>query len=162
MNPEWDSNISLNQHRLLILALGFIAEWSHYLLILHSNYWMMELIYQPNKDLDFTKAQHYVVGYENMLSKDLFLKVELYYQHLYSVPVEDNDTSSFSAVNYSWGYTDRKLINEGSGQNYGMELTFEKYFSKNYYYLFTASLYNSEYTAADGKREIHATMETMC
>jgi len=49
------------------------------------------------------------------------------------------------------GYTDRKLVNEGTGQNYGLELTFEKYFSKNYYYLFTASLYNSEYTAGDDK-----------
>ncbi len=43
-------------------------------------------ISQPNKDLDFTKAMHFVAGYENMLREDLFLKLEVYYQYLYDVP----------------------------------------------------------------------------
>jgi len=104
-----------------------------------------------NEDLNFTKAQHYVLGYENMLSQNLFLKVELYYQYLFDVPIEDNDTSTLSAINYSYGYTDRNLVNNGTGRNVGMELTLEKYFSRNYFFLFTTSLYDSKYKAADGK-----------
>ena len=36
----------------------------------------------PNKELDFSKARHYIVGYENKLTSNLFLKVEAYYQQL--------------------------------------------------------------------------------
>jgi hypothetical protein len=42
------------------------------------------------------------------------------------------------------------LVNEGSGKNYGLELTVEKFFSDGYYGLFTTSLYDSKYVASDG------------
>lgn len=105
---------------------------------------------QPNKDLDFNRAQHYVIGYENMLNPNLFLKIELYYQHIYNVPIEDSDTSTFSSLNYSYGFTDRNLINTGTGSNIGMEFTLEKYFSQNYFFMTTVSLYDSKYKAGDG------------
>ena len=104
----------------------------------------------PNKDLDFTKAVHFVAGYENMLRENLFFKVEMYYQHLYDVPVENSDTSSFSILNSNFGYTDRDLVNKGTGRNVGVEFTLEKYFSQNYYFLITTSLFDSKYKAMDG------------
>jgi hypothetical protein len=42
------------------------------------------------------------------------------------------------------------LVNTGTGTNYGLELTVEKFFSKGYYGLFTASVYNSKYVGNDG------------
>jgi len=42
------------------------------------------------------------------------------------------------------------LTNKGTGENYGIELTIEKFFSKGYYCLFTSSFYSSKYTASDG------------
>ena len=42
------------------------------------------------------------------------------------------------------------LVNSGTGRNYGVELTIEKFFSDGYYGLFTSSLYDSKYTASDG------------
>ena len=42
------------------------------------------------------------------------------------------------------------LVNEGTGKNYGIELTLERFFNNNYYYLFTASLYNSKYKSLEG------------
>ena len=42
------------------------------------------------------------------------------------------------------------LTNTGSGRNYGLELTVEKFFSRGYYGLLTASLYQSKYTGSDG------------
>ena len=104
----------------------------------------------PNEDLDFLKAAHFVIGYENMLNENLFLKVELYYQYLFRVPVENSDTSSFSVLNYNFGYTNRSLVNEGTGRNIGLEITLEKYFSRNYYYMVTLSLFDSRYKAGDG------------
>lgn len=43
-----------------------------------------------------------------------------------------------------------KLQNTGEGKNYGLDITLEKYISKGYYYLFTASVFNSEYKGGDG------------
>jgi hypothetical protein len=42
------------------------------------------------------------------------------------------------------------ITNAGTGKNYGIELTVEKFFSNGYYGLFTSSLYSSKYTASDG------------
>ena len=36
------------------------------------------------------------------------------------------------------------------GKNYGLELTLEKFFSNNYYFLINTSIYNSKYQALDG------------
>ncbi|MBI5540211.1 MAG: TonB-dependent receptor [Bacteroidia bacterium] len=110
----------------------------------------------PNKNLRLSKAQHYVLSYENQLAENLKLKIETYYQYLYDVPVENNIQSGFSVLNFNDTYptmfdnnANVALINKGTGTNYGIEITFEKYFSKNYYFLVTGSLYESKYKAMD-------------
>lgn len=100
--------------------------------------------------MEFSKALHYVAGYENRLSQNVFLKLEAYYQSLYNLPVDKTPGSSYSLINDIGGFTDRALINEGSGENMGLELTLERYFADNYYFLVTGSLYNSTYKAIDG------------
>lgn len=105
---------------------------------------------KPNVDIGFSKARHYVVGYENRLSANLFLKLEAYYQQLYNIPVENDENSSYSMLNQMGWFTDRVLVNEGTGENLGLELTLERYFADNYYFLATASLYDSRYKALDG------------
>ncbi len=77
------------------------------------------------------------------------MKTEVYYQYLYDVPV-DKDSSSYSIINSSSGIPDLELVNEGTGRNYGAELTIERFFSNNFYFLITGSLYKSTYTALDG------------
>jgi hypothetical protein len=105
-----------------------------------------------NKDLGFTKSHHLVLGYDLQPFKDWRLKAEVYYQHLYNVP--DNTFSSpYSMLNTGASFkTDLEdhLTNGGTGRNYGVELTLEKFFSNGYYGLFTSSLYRSKYTASDG------------
>lgn len=103
----------------------------------------------PNKNIELAKARHYIIGYDYKLTRNLYLKLELYYQDLYDIPIEDNDTSSFSALNFSWGYTTIPLRNYGTGSNYGIEMTLEKFFFNKYYFLITGSLYDSKYVAGD-------------
>jgi hypothetical protein len=103
----------------------------------------------PNKKLGLSKARHYVLGYEYRISKNLNSKLDLYYQDLYNIPVENVDTSSFSILNSDEGYVDKELVNSGRGRNLGIEYTLEKYFDHNYYFLVTASLYDSKYKALD-------------
>jgi hypothetical protein len=54
-----------------------------------------------------------------------------------------NAGSDFATPNNNY------LINKGVGMNYGLELTMEKFFSKGYYFLVTASLFQSRYKGSD-------------
>jgi hypothetical protein len=107
--------------------------------------------FSPNKNLGLSKAHHYVMGYEYRFSKNLNSKIELYYQNLYNIPVENNDTSIFSMLNSDEGYVEEALVNKGKGYNYGLELTLERYFANQYYFLITSSLYNSKYKTLENK-----------
>jgi hypothetical protein len=105
-----------------------------------------------NKNLGFTKSQHFVFGYDRTLGKDFRIKLETYYQYLYNVPVETK-LSSYSAINYGDGYYVYQidsLQNKGTGRNYGVEMTLEKFFSNGYYFLVTTSVFDSKYKGSDG------------
>jgi hypothetical protein len=105
-----------------------------------------------NKDLDFTKSHHFVLGYNIQPLNDWRMKTEIYYQSIYNVPV-NTFSSSYSMLNTGATFkTDLQdnLINSGTGKNYGVELTIEKFFNKGYYGLFTSSIYRSKYTGSDG------------
>ncbi|MCH8330098.1 MAG: TonB-dependent receptor, partial [Bacteroidetes bacterium] len=105
---------------------------------------------EPNIDLDLLKAHHYIVGYEKRFTKNLRAKVEVYYQDLYNLPVENNDTSYYATINEGLDLKYVDLVNKGTGKNYGVELTLERFFNNNYYFLINGSLYNSKYRSLDG------------
>lgn len=102
-----------------------------------------------NKNLDFTKAHHFVLSFDRKLTDLILLRVEPYFQYLYSVP--ETSDKSFSLINLQgdWFFAE-KLKNIGKGRNYGVDVTIEKYVSKGYYYLVTASVFSSEYQGAGG------------
>ena len=106
---------------------------------------------QSNKNLDFTKSLHYVIGYDYNPVKDWRIKTEVYYQHLFNVPVSSAD-SAYSILNAGANFNPNEmpyLVNQGTGENYGAELTIEKFFSKGYYALLTGSIYESKYKGMD-------------
>lgn len=105
-----------------------------------------------NLQLDFTKAHHFVLGYERRFLKDWRIKAEAYYQSIYNAPVEDT-ASGFSLLNAGadFAFPDRThLQNTGTGKNYGVELTIEKFLSKGFYVLASGSLFDSKYKGSDG------------
>jgi len=110
---------------------------------------------QPNKSLSLSRSLHTVIGYDYSFSDDVHLKVEAYYQHLFNVPVglpeAGTDNNQFSVLNLRYGFVTIPLENKGTGRNVGLDLTFERYFVKSYYFMVTGSLYDSRYTPADGK-----------
>lgn len=105
----------------------------------------------PNQNLGFTKAIHNVLGYDLQISENVRLKAEFYYQYLYEVPV-DSFSSNFSMLNQGAGFVlpnGTGYENDGTGTNYGMELTLERFFNKGYYFLFTTSLFDSKFKGSD-------------
>ncbi len=106
---------------------------------------------QPNKNLKMSKAAHLVLGYDQNIGRNTHFKSEVYYQYLYDVPVEDDANSTYSLLNETEQYAPRELVNAGTGQNYGVELTLEQYLHKGFYYLTSASIFQSLYTPKDGQ-----------
>lgn len=104
---------------------------------------------QPNKDLRVSKAHHLVLSYDISLNPVMRLKIEPYAQFLFDVPVIPD--SSFSVLNMEadW-YFDQELVNMGTGRNIGIDITLERFLQDGYYYLFTASVFDSKFKGGDG------------
>jgi hypothetical protein len=103
----------------------------------------------PNKELSLSQALHYVVGYDWQISDNLRLKIEPYYQYLYNIPGKPG--SSYSLINFTQDWTFRdSLANNSRGQNYGIDLTLERFLNDGYYYLITTSIFKSIYSGDDG------------
>ncbi len=108
----------------------------------------------PNKNLEINMALHFIVGYDKVLKNNIRFKTELYYQYLYDVAVEQKNYSYFSILNSASFYDLTEigtLVSNGTGRNYGVDISFEKPFNKNYFFLATGSLYASKYTNYNNK-----------
>ena len=108
------------------------------------------IIEMLNKNLDFMKSHHFVLGYSRKVSDVMRIKIEPYYQILEDIPVYANSTFSIINVTSNWAIN-RKLENIGTGKNYGIDITLERFLKDGYYYLFTASIFDSKYAGGDGK-----------
>jgi hypothetical protein len=109
--------------------------------------------YQTNKNLDFTKSNQWVLSYHRSFTRNLRVKAETYYQYQHDIPVERKE-SYFSLANYGASFHLARvdsLVNAGISKNYGLELTLEKFFSDNYYFLLTLSLFDSKYRGSNGE-----------
>jgi hypothetical protein len=108
---------------------------------------------QTNKKIGLSKSRHYVLAYDNNFAQNFRFKLETYYQDLYNIPIEKYTKTSFSTINIGSELDGIRLMdsleNKGTGCNYGAEITLEKFFSKNYYFLNSFSLYNSQYKGSD-------------
>lgn len=105
-----------------------------------------------NKNVGMTKSHHVVFGFDRILAENTRLKSEVYYQYVFEAPVDINK-NYFSMLNEGAGngigFPDT-LQNKGTGKNYGLELTLERFLHRGLYFLVTASLYESKYKGSDG------------
>ncbi len=108
-----------------------------------------------NINMDFSRSVHVAAGYQRSFKNKMRVMTEIYYQHLYNIPVDPSDSMGFySLLNMGAGFQrffPNELVNEGLGRNYGIELTVEKFFSNQFFFLITASIFDSKYTGYDGK-----------
>ena len=107
---------------------------------------------EVNRNLDMTKSHHLILGYDRSINQHLRIKTEAYYQFIYDAIV-DVRPNSYSLLNYGANFNvafPDSLQNSGIGYNYGVELTVEHFLFKGFYYLLTASLYESKYKGNDG------------
>ena len=152
VEPRLGLSYVLNERSTLNLAYGLHSNLQPLLLYFYQSPNPNGGYSLSNKDLGFTRSHHIVLGYERNLSENIRLKVETYYQSLFDVPVQS--TPGFYSVlieGADFAPIDQgNLVNKGTGRNYGVEITLEKYFSNNYYFLLTGSVFDSKYKGSDG------------
>lgn len=103
----------------------------------------------PNKNLELAQAHHIILAYDWLINSNKRLRIEPYYQYLYNVPGVAN--SNYSMLNFRQEQPfDRVLENNSMGENIGVDVTFEHFLHKNFYYLATVSLFESKYKGDDG------------
>jgi hypothetical protein len=114
--------------------------------------------------LEPTKSAQATLGYEKLFNSNLKFKTEVYYQHLYNVPVSVDPAVNFSLLDvadnsaiYSSAY--RQLTNKGTGTNLGIEFSIEKPLSNGYYFMATSSLFDSKFKALS-KQEFNTSFNT--
>lgn len=123
---------------------------------LHSQLQQPELYFaitnndQSNRNLDFSRAHHLVLAYDYKLTATTLLSGEIYYQRLFDIPIAANVLNSYSAINQQASALAFPLTNAGIGDNYGLEVSLQKFVTSGLYYLFNASIYESTYQGSDG------------
>jgi hypothetical protein len=153
LEPRFGLKYQLNEKNALSAGVGVHSQMQPTDVYFYRTKLIDNSYIQSNKNLDFTRSVHYVLGYDFFPAKDWRFKSEIYYQYLFNVPISYSD-SSYSMLNVGASFNPNEqgyLANKGTGENYGIELTIEKFFSKGYYGLATGSFYQSTYKGADQK-----------
>jgi hypothetical protein len=108
----------------------------------------------PNEALDFQRSLHYVLGHKWQMNEKFKLNTELYYQHLYSVPVDYQQESSWSMINgINRDFNGNQpvfLSGDGQGKNYGVDLSLEYSDDNGWHSMINTSLFQSKYSGSDG------------
>ncbi len=152
VEPRLGMRYALNAKQNVSAGVGLHSQMQPIVMYFNQDETQNGDIVANNKNLGFNKALHTVLGYENQLAPNFRLKAEVYYQYLYDIAV-DRSSSSFSALNLGADFTfpnNADLVNSGTGYNYGLELTLEKFLQKGFYFLLTSSLFESKYKGSDG------------
>ena len=150
IEPRLSAEYRLREHMSLTMGIGLHSRMdaiSTYTALLPAG---SSPDINQNRHLDFSRSLHVVVGYNYSFASDFRLRIEAYYQYLFAIPVGTGSYRYFSAINLNDGFVNIPLQSTGTGYNYGIELTLEKFFSKGYYFLYTLSLFDSKYKATDG------------
>lgn len=149
IEPRAGLNWGLTEKDELSLAYGLHSQMEE-LRTYYSEVNNNGVIELQNKNLGFMKSHHFVIGYNRKINDVVRIKLEPYYQMLEDIPVYPNSSFSIINVTNNWAIN-RKMENTGTGKNYGIDFTLERFLRDGYYYLFTATIFDSKYTGGDGK-----------
>ncbi len=155
IEPRFGINYNLTSNQSVSLGYGLHSQISPlFIYFLREPLENNEYEY-TNLDLDLTKSHHFVLGYDFKINSFTRVKLETYYQSIFNSPVDAVNSNSFSILNtgasFEFSMPSYYLKNTGTGQNYGVELTVERFLNKGFYFLSTASLFESKYTGSDNQ-----------
>jgi len=156
LEPRLGLRYHINERQKLNVGFGLHSQiQAPYLYFYRTSYDQNGNPVLANKKMDFTRSFHSVIGYEHFFGPERThtrMKAEVYYQRIYNVPIDRDSISSFSLLNTGASFErfyPNALVNKGQGENYGLEVTIERSYSKGYLFLITGSLFQSKYEGSD-------------
>ena len=151
LEPRFNIQYKLKQNQSLSFGAGLHSQTQPLEVYFYETKTNTGQIILTNKNLAMVKSLQTVAGYDIGFSGQFRFKSEIYAQYIYNAAVE-KAASSFSMLNAGTDFTfpdKTNLVNYGKGYNYGVELTLERFLHKGFYYLFTASVFQSKHKASD-------------
>ncbi len=153
VEPRLGFDWNINENNTINFGAGLYSQMQPRVIYFILSHLPSGQVTQPNLNLGFTRSAQIALGYNHLLNKYLRFKTELYYQYLFRIPVKESIPQYAISNQGHEFFIDRQfsdsLVNNGYGENFGLEFTFERFFRKNYYFLLSASLFNSTYNGYD-------------
>ena len=103
-----------------------------------------------NKNSDYTRSDHYVLGISKELSKAASISAEAFYKRYNDYPVSLRD--EVSLANKGAGFEvlgNEPVVTIGKGRAYGAELLFQQKLTNNFYGIFSYTYFYSEFSGSD-------------
>jgi hypothetical protein len=123
---------------------------NHRLALSVGQYSQIAPLWLPEENLDVLRAWHAGLRYTWNAAPEWVFKGEVFWQQQDGIGV-DNMPSTFSLLNENEFriYSDKTLVYNKPGKNYGLEVTAERYFSGGWFALANATFFKSEYQGSD-------------
>lgn len=138
LHPKWNLNASTGIYYKVPVytALGFKDETG-------------DLI---NKDMDYTRSAHYVLGTEFLPKNSLRFTLEGFYKRYTDYPISENTGISLANQGTEFGSVgSERILTQGKGEAYGFELFAQKKMTKNLFYTLSYSFVVSKFSGLDKK-----------
>jgi len=106
-----------------------------------------------NQDARYTQSIHVVAGLEHLVNPSTRITIEGFYKRYNDYPVSVLD--SVSLANKGGGFEvlgNEAIATVGQGRTYGLEVLYQKKFTKNFYGILAYTLFQSEFTGFDTDR----------
>ena len=106
----------------------------------------------PNLQLDMIRSHHFIFAFDQLLGKGWRLHTESYYQKILKVPVVNDVNRTYWLLNDIDGYAKEALVSKGNGENIGVDISIEKFFTKGLFMIASFSVFDSKFEPLNGKK----------
>lgn len=138
LNAKWDINGSIGSYFKIptYTALGYIDRNG----------------IQANKNMDYTRSDHYVLGTQFLPKNDLRFTFETFYKAYSNYPVSVSNGISLANQGAEFGTVgNEQLLSVGKGQTYGFEFFVQQKLVSKLFYVASVSWLRSKFSGLDGE-----------
>jgi len=91
-----------------------------------------------NKGIGYMRSFHVILGYDFLITGESAAENEIYYQHLFNIPVRENEPAysmlNFGDNSFSSLPIMTSLVNRGTGNIMEWMLTAERFLERGFYF----------------------------
>ncbi|TKG95592.1 TonB-dependent receptor [Puteibacter caeruleilacunae] len=106
-----------------------------------------------NKDVKYTRSDHYVIGLEHVMSPASSISLEGFYKKYNHYPVSLKDQISMANKGADFNILGNEAVETvGLGRSYGLEFLLQQKLTNNFYGIFSYTFFYSEFTGLDRQK----------